>query len=82
METLGMILSGIGMIGIVVGGLWMLLEQFNTSILWGLACLFIPLVSLFWLALYWDEGKTPFGISALSLAMFLGGMVLSGELAF
>ena len=81
METLGMIIMVIGAIGLFGCSLWMLVLQFQTSILWGLGCIFIPFVALIWLVLNWDEGKMPFLFSLVFGAIMIGGMFMSGDMS-
>lgn len=78
-EILGLILMGIGGLGAILCGLWLLILQFQSSILWGLACLIVPFASLIWLAIYWDDGKHPFLYSVLCVAVMFGGAMMSGN---
>jgi len=80
MELLGTALTVIGGIIMFIGGIWMLIEQFRSGILWGLACMFIPFVALIWLILHWQEGRRPFATSLGGMAVFVVGMFLSGEI--
>lgn len=62
---------------IVIGGIWMLIQAFSESILWGLGCLIVPFVSLAFLIVHWRKAKDPFflqlmGLGAIILASFLG----------
>ncbi|MFA5508165.1 MAG: hypothetical protein WC423_22265 [Vulcanimicrobiota bacterium] len=61
-----------------VGGLWILIEAFKTSILWGLGSLFIPFVSLIWLVLHWDRGGKPFFIQLGGVAVMFVGLAVGG----
>ena len=77
MEILGMILFAVGGIIFLIGGLWFLLVTFQESILWGLGCLFVPLVSLFFLVIHWEDAKKPFLVQlAGCVPMFLGGFLM------
>lgn len=80
MEIVGMGLMWIGIVGIVVFGIMLLIKQFQTSILWGLACLLIPFASLVWLVMYWDEGKMLFLYGLLSIVIMIIGITMSGQL--
>lgn len=71
-----MVVLGIGLLISIVCGLWMLVLQFQTSILWGLGCLVIPFVSLIWLIMYWDAGKKPFLISLVGVLLTIGGLFM------
>lgn len=80
MDVIGMILQWAGIIGMIVTGLWLLILQFQTSILWGLACIFVPFVALIWLVLNWEDGKVPFLFSLLFGALFIGGTFMIGSI--
>jgi hypothetical protein len=58
-----------GAIVAIIGGLWLLIMAFQTSIAWGIACLLLPFVSLIFVITHWDEAKPAFLTS-------LGGMGL------
>lgn len=81
MELLGSILLGVGLIAGFICGIWMLILQFQTSIFWGLGCLFIPFVALIWLVMYWEEGKYPFLYSLGAIALIFAGAFLSGDIS-
>lgn len=78
MEILGMLLMGLGGITALVGSVWLLIEEFKTSIVWGLGCIFVPFVSLIWLVMHFDRGATPFFISLGGSLVCLLGVVLGG----
>ena len=52
MEILGGILAILGVILAFIGNIWFLVAAFRVSIWWGLACLFLPFVSLFFLIVH------------------------------
>jgi hypothetical protein len=73
METIGWLLVAVGAIAGATGGLWLLVVAFQESVLWGLGCLFIPIVSLIFVIMHWDEAGKLFLISlAGSIAMVVG----------
>ncbi len=78
MEVIAMLLSAIGMIVMVVGGIWFLVVAFQESILWGLGCLFLPIVSLVFLVMHWDKAGKPFLIQLAGVVPMILGMVLAG----
>ena len=57
------LLAIVGLALLLISGIWLLILSFQTSILWGLACLFIPFVSLIFVVMHWDDAKKPFLIS-------------------
>jgi hypothetical protein len=62
-----------GLIIFVVGGLWYLVAAFRVSIWWGLACIFIPIVQLFFLFAHWQEAKRPFFLQMIGFGLILAG---------
>ena len=52
-------MSMIGLVLMLVGALWMVVIAFQESVLWGLGCLFIPFVTLFYAATRWAKVKVP-----------------------
>jgi hypothetical protein len=57
----------------------MLILQFQTSIFWGLACIFIPFVALLWLVMYWEDGKYPFLYSLGFAVLIFAGTFMAGD---
>jgi hypothetical protein len=57
----------------LIFGIQLLVIAFNTSILWGIGCLFVPFVGLLFVILHWDEAKTPFLGSLGSAVCFVVG---------
>ncbi|MEO8000615.1 MAG: hypothetical protein ABI644_01980 [Arenimonas sp.] len=76
-------MAGLAMLGLLiaaVGGIWLLVITFQTSILWGLASLFIPIVSLIFVIMHWEETKKPFLIELAGIAiMVAAGMMAPGQ---
>lgn len=66
----------LGLIIFIVGGFWFLVRAFTESVLWGLAVLFVPIVSLFFLIVHWDSAKRPFFVQVGGFAcIFLGSFI-------
>ena len=76
MEILGTTLFYLGMLGSIIGGIWFLLEAFSENILWGLGCLFLPFVSLFFLIIHWNKAGKPFLLQMASIAPIVAGVYL------
>lgn len=57
------------------GGVWLLLLAFQESVLWGLACLFVPCVQLVFVVKFWHRAKRAFlftlGTGGAMLAILL-----------
>ena len=78
METIGMLLLFVGFAVMAVGGIWFLVVAFTEGVGWGLACMFIPFVSLYFLVKFWDNAKKPFFIQLAGLVPYILGIVLAG----
>ncbi|HEU0036975.1 MAG TPA: hypothetical protein VFQ53_40470 [Kofleriaceae bacterium] len=76
MQTLGACVMWLGLVLILLGGLFFVIAAFRESILWGLGVLFVPFVSLVFLVLNWSRAKNSFflqlyGIGAIIVASLL-----------
>ena len=72
-------MNGIEMLGLailVIGGLWLLIEAFTASILWGIGCLLITPVSLVFIFVHWDRAKSPFILQLVGLALIISNTFL------
>jgi len=69
----------LGMILSVVGGLWLLVVAFQTSVWWGLGSLFIPIVGLVFVIMHWQPSKKPFLISVVGSVLLIIGAMNSPE---
>lgn len=65
----------IGALITVISGLIFLATAFNTSVLWGLGCIFVPFVSLLFLVMNWDVAKRPFIVNLIGTVLALAGYV-------
>lgn len=74
--ALGLIL--VGALIALFYGIKLIILAFNTSILWGLCYLFVPFASLAFVALHWDDAKSPFLRSLLAIPLCVGGVFLAG----
>lgn len=71
---MSMILLLVLIVGVVlsfVAGLWFLVVSFRQSIVWGLACLFVPFASIVFLIMHWQEAKKPFLLSLLGAVLLI-----------
>ena len=50
----------LGYVLMFIGHLWIVVEAWQKGILWGIGCLFVPLVSLIYVALNWKLVKNAF----------------------
>lgn len=65
---------GVGGLGLLVCGIWLLIIAFQKHILWGLAYLFIPFASLVFVCMNWNRTAAPFLISLLATGLYVGGV--------
>ena len=56
-----------------VGGLWLVVNAFRASVLWGLGSLLIPFVALIFGLINFGENKIPLLLSVLGIAMYFMG---------
>lgn len=78
MLAAGIVLSVVGLVISLAGGIQLLVAIFRKSgALWGVASLVVPLVSLIWLFSHWKEGKSPFLRGLVGGAIYTVGAVLS-----
>jgi hypothetical protein len=66
----------LGSIVMLVGGVMFLIAAFSESVLWGLGCMFVPFVSLFFLILHWPEAKKGFFIQLAGAALVVISMLI------
>jgi len=75
---MGMALLVIGIILSVIGGIWLLITAFQESVGWGLGCMLLPIVSLIFVFLHWEESKRPFLIGVAGNVLAIAGAALNG----
>ena len=68
----------LGLIVFVIGGFWFLVVTFQKSVLWGIACLLLPIVPLIFLFVHWQEAKRPFLMQMAGFVLVLIGAFLGG----
>ena len=79
MEAIGLVLLIAGGLVMAVTGIVLLTKAFQTSILWGLGYIFVPFVSLIFVAMYWNDTKKPFLYMLGGLAVFIVGIAIGGS---
>ncbi|MGE5232951.1 MAG: hypothetical protein ACM3OB_02485 [Acidobacteriota bacterium] len=77
MAMLGTVLTVVGSIVMLIFAIQILIMAFKTSVGWGLASLFIPLVIFFYVAKNWAACKTPFLRWVVGLVIMIVGFALS-----
>ncbi|HEV2695177.1 MAG TPA: hypothetical protein VG347_19945 [Verrucomicrobiae bacterium] len=71
----------VGIVIYLVGWLAVLIAAFRESILWGVACLLLPIVQLFFIIVHWSKAKKPFFLQLLGLVVMIVAMILSPHTA-
>jgi len=79
MEAIGLVLLIVGGLAMLVTGFMLLAKAFQTSVWWGLGYIFVPFVSLIFVAMYWSETKKPFLYMLVGLVVFMVGVAIGGS---
>lgn len=58
------------------GGVWFLVLVFKESVGWGLACLFLPVLSWVYLIMNFSDVKNPFFLQLAGTAIYIIGFIL------
>lgn len=74
---MGSLLLILGFILCLGGGIWLLIEAFKESVLWGLGCLLVPFVGLIFAIMHWSECKVPFLINVAGTVLVVIGTIMS-----
>jgi hypothetical protein len=78
MEALGLLFLVAGYAVALIAGIWLLIIAFQEHVGWGLACLFLPIVSLIFVITHWEEAKKPFLIQLAAIVPIVIGLSLQG----
>jgi hypothetical protein len=73
---MGLILLCVGFVIMIVGFIWIVVNAFKTSVLWGLGALFVPLVAQIFAIMNWATNKTAFLIWLGGLVLYIVGVVM------
>ena len=79
MDIIAIALILLGLVLFVIGGFMFLVAAFRESVLWGLACLFISIVQLFFLIAHWPKAKRPFFLQLLAFVMIIVGVIINPQ---
>ncbi len=78
METIGMLLLGVGCLAACVCGLWMLVIAFQESVAQGLLYWFVPFYAIYYVISRWEKCKTPFLCSLGAMVLVVLGAIMGG----
>ena len=76
---MGIVIILLGAVIAIIGGFLFLVAAFRESIWWGLACLFLPVVPLFFLIVHWPAAKKSFFIQLVGFALIVIGVIISPQ---
>ncbi len=76
---MGLALMIVGYVGMLVGGIWLLVVAFKTSVLWGVLSLLVPFAALVFVCKHWDVSKKPFLIQVGGIALAVLGVLLAPD---
>lgn len=80
MEALSTIIFVVGVILAAVGSIWILVNAFKESILWGILSIIIPFVLLIFALMNLDKCKKPLGIWLAGVVLYvIGGFVIAAD---
>ncbi|RWX48043.1 Excalibur calcium-binding domain-containing protein [Candidatus Electrothrix marina] len=77
--VLHLFLPLLGVLLVFVGLFWLIIAAFRVHIFWGLGCLLLPFVSLFFLFLHWRSAAKPFMLSVIGVILACSGVYLFDE---
>lgn len=77
MAILGFIIIGIGVLALLGGLVWTIINSFRSGIVWGLIVLFVPFGPLIWLVTHWEDGKFPFLTYLAGVFVLVIGIVVT-----
>lgn len=77
MQALSILFLAVGVIVLIVGAIGMLIAAFHEGIGWGLGCLLLPIVTLIFTVVHWDEAKKPFLTKLAGAGLVVVGVLLS-----
>lgn len=79
---MAMALYVLGALVYLAGFIWIVVNAFKTSILWGLGSLLVPFVALIFAIMNWAQNKKPFLIMVAGIVvMIVGGVMLASSAA-
>jgi uncharacterized membrane protein len=67
----------IGFLLILGGGISLLISQFQTSLLWGLGSLLLPVVGLAYIFIYWQDAKNAFFVQCVGAAFLVAAFLVA-----
>ena len=75
---MGLVIMIVGIILALIGGIGILIAAFRESVGWGIGCLLLPIVSLIFVIMHWEETKKPFLLNLAGTVLAIVGGAISG----
>jgi uncharacterized membrane protein len=67
----------VGWLLVIMSGFVILIKAFKENAVWGLCCIFIPIMQIVFVIMNWDECKNVFYVQLGGLAMVLLGAAMA-----
>ena len=65
----------------LAGGIWLIIVAFQENVGWGIACVFVPFLSVVFAITHWTKSKVPFAIHWGGLAVLVAeALIRKGRL--
>ena len=77
MHAFGAVIVIAGLLLVLLGYVCFVVAAFRTSVIWGLAVMFLPLVWFFFLVAEWGRAKSSFFLQLWGAAIALAGLVIT-----
>lgn len=69
----------VGAAVMLIGGIWLLVIMFQTSLPWGIIGILIPVTSLIFVVMHWEESRKPFLINVAGAILYFTGLSMAGD---
>ena len=73
------ILIALGLLLMIVGGVWGIVVAFRRSVLWGLCYVFVPFAAMVFLVVAWAEAKRSFLVSTMGILLMASVLLLPNQ---
>ena len=70
---MGVVLSGLGVLMVLVGGIWFLVLAFQEDVMWGIGCLLCGIVQIIFLINHIEETWKPFALQVAGIVLCVAG---------
>ena len=73
------ILIALGLLLMIVGGVWGIVVAFRRSVLWGLCYVFVPFAAMVFLVVAWADAKRSFLVSTMGILVMASVLLLPNQ---